>query len=133
MSSSARAHAADAESHTALDWSLNWKCMYFTAVCASAYWWLPPKSLPVLFAMLTVPYIAMAHYDSTYKCDRRLKPTLVPFGRYIFLPFKPADYQEEYSRTMTPEHRRVMDKVDAGTAACCACVLAMYLWARVRD
>lgn len=93
----------------------NWKCVWFTAILAGGYWWLPPRRPLILLALLILPYIAMAWYDYYYQCKQKLKPTLVPFGRTLFLPFKPPDYQAEFS-TMPPQALRTMDSLDHITA-----------------
>ena len=71
--------------------ALNIKCIVFTIALAAGYWFLPPKNLYILIFLIWFPYIALAWYDYSYDCRDKLKPTLVPFGRYIWLPFKPPD------------------------------------------
>lgn len=88
--------------------SLNVKCIVFTAILAGGYWYLPPKNLWVLAFLIWFPYIALAWYDYMYKCQDKLKPTLVPFGRYIWLPFKPPGYKAQ----MTPELETSMRNLD---------------------
>jgi hypothetical protein len=88
--------------------SLNVKCIVFTAILAGGYWYLPPKNFWVLAFLIWFPYIALAWYDYMYKCQDKLKPTLVPFGRYIWLPFKPAEYKAQ----MTPELETSMRNLD---------------------
>lgn len=74
----------------------NIKCVLFTAVIAGGYWYLPHHSLFVLLFLLWFPYIAMAWYDYAYQCEPHLGPTLIPFGQYFWLPFKPPSYKAEY-------------------------------------
>ena len=93
----------------------NWKCVWFTALVAGGYWWLPPKRLWILFVLLIVPYIAMTWYDYRYQCKQKLKPTLVPFGRTLFLPFKPPEYQQEFA-SLPPEAIDAMDRLDHAAA-----------------
>jgi hypothetical protein len=93
----------------------NVKCIVFTALVAGGYWVAPPKNKAVLGFLLWAPYIAMAYYDYLYDCRNRLQPTPLPFGRTLFLPFKPADYQARYA-ALTPEQKAVMDRVDRSTA-----------------
>ena len=65
----------------------------------------------MLFRSLWFPYIALAWYDYTYECKSKLGPTPVPFGRYIWLPFKPPGYKKEYENL--PEYKKgIMDNVD---------------------
>jgi hypothetical protein len=92
----------------------NLKCVVFTAIIAGGYWWLPPKNPWVLALLLWLPYTAMAWYDELYGCQRKLSPTVVPFGRTLWLPFKPPEYQRKFD-AMPPEAIRVMDAVDAWT------------------
>jgi hypothetical protein len=90
--------------------AFNIKCIVFTALLAGGYWYLPPKKLFVLFFLLWFPYIAMAWYDYAYQCHG-LKPTIVPFGRYMWLPFKPQDYQAEFTK-LSDSQVRSMDRLD---------------------
>ena len=66
--------------------AFNLKCIVFTAAVAGGYWWLPPRSWWVLLMLLWLPYVAMAWYDYMYDCRDKMGPTLVPFGRWLFLP-----------------------------------------------
>lgn len=76
--------------------ALNIKCVIFTLLIAGGYWYLPPKSIPVLVALLYFPYLALAWYDYIYKCEYKLQPTIFPFGRWLYLPFKPQEYKDAY-------------------------------------
>ena len=89
----------------------NMKCILFTAAIAGGYWFLPPKNFWVLFFWLWFPYIALAWYDYSYNCRDKLGPTVVPFGRYLWLPFKPQGYKDEFNK-MADEQIQVMNKVD---------------------
>lgn len=89
----------------------NIKCVIFTAMLAGGYWFLPPKNYFVLFFLLWFPYIAMAWYDYMYECRDKLGPTIVPFGRYMWLPFKPPQYQAEYNK-MSESQIGLMSRVD---------------------
>jgi hypothetical protein len=91
--------------------AFNLKCIIFTAVLAGGYWYLPHKNLWVLLFLLWFPYIALAWYDYGYDCKNKLEPTVVPFGRLFWLPFKPPGYKDEFDK-MEPEKIAVMDKVD---------------------
>lgn len=79
---------------------LNIKCIIFTAFLAGGYWYLPPKNLYVLIFLLWFPYIALAWYDYMYKCSPAISPTLVPFGQYAWLPFKPPTYKKEFAEDL---------------------------------
>jgi hypothetical protein len=91
--------------------ALNLKCIIFTFILAAGYWFAPHKNLWVLAFLIWSPYIALAWYDYSYKCQDKLKPTIVPFGRYIWLPFKPPGYKEEFDK-LEPEKIQAMDKLD---------------------
>lgn len=108
--------------------SFNLKCIVFTAVVAGGYWWLPPRTWWALALLLWLPYVAMAWYDHTYDCRDKLGPTAVPFGRWLFLPFKPQGYKREYGKmaqaqldTMTQ-----LDHVTAWTALAAVAALVLY-------
>jgi len=88
----------------------NIKCIIFTALLAGGYWFLPPKNTFVLLLLLWLPYIAMAWYDYAYQC-RSLKPTIVPFGRFLWLPFKPQPYKDEFEK-MADTQIQAMDNLD---------------------
>jgi hypothetical protein len=89
----------------------NLKCILFTAVLAGGYWYLPPKRLWILVFLLWFPYIALAWYDWSYGCQSKLMPTAVPFGRYVWLPFKPPGYKQAYE-DLPVEKKAIMDRVD---------------------
>ena len=91
--------------------SLNVKCIIFTAILAAGYWFAPHKNLWVLAFLLWFPYIALAWYDYMYDCRDKLKPTLVPFGRAIWLPFKPPGYKAEFEK-MPADQIAAMNKLD---------------------
>jgi hypothetical protein len=110
--------------------SFNLKCIVFTAGVAGGYWYLPPRSRWVLALLLWLPYVAMAWYDYRYDCQDKMQPTLVPFGRYLFLPFKPAGYRAEYGK-MAQAQIDAMARVDHVVAwsAVAACAAGL-LWLR---
>ena len=89
----------------------NIKCIIFTIIIAGGYWYLPHKNYLVLILLLWLPYILLAWYDYSYNCQDKMMPTIIPFGRYIFLPFKPKGYQDEYKK-LPPEAIRAMDTLD---------------------
>jgi hypothetical protein len=91
--------------------ALNIKCIIFTAILAAGYWFAPHKNLWVLSFLIWFPYIALAWYDYSYKCQDKLKPTLVPFGRYIWLPFKPPGYKKAFDE-LPPEQIQAMNTLD---------------------
>lgn len=91
--------------------SWNLKCIVFTAMIAGGYWYLPYRNKYVLLFLLWLPYVALAWYDYAYDCKDKMQPTLFPYGRHIFLPFKPAGYKQEFNK-LPPEQIRSMDKLD---------------------
>jgi len=90
---------------------LNIKCIIFTVFIAGGYWWLPKKNWIVLFFLLWLPYIVLAWYDYVYQCQYKMQPTLIPFGRYAFLPFKPPDYKKAFNELPTSA-KNDMDRLD---------------------
>ncbi len=91
--------------------SFNLKCVLFSAAVAGGYWYLPPKNLAVLAFLLWSPYLALAWYDYAYDCRDKLQPTVVPFGRYLWLPFKPPGYRRAFDK-MAAAQKTTMDRVD---------------------
>lgn len=89
----------------------NIKCIIFTILIAAGYWYLPPKNLYVLLFLLWSPYVALAWYDYAYDCKDKMMPTLFPYGRYIYLPFKPAGYKAEFEK-MPEEQIQAMNRLD---------------------
>jgi hypothetical protein len=90
---------------------LNPKCIIFSLVLAIGYWFSPHKSIPVLVALLYFPYLALAWYDYYYKCENKLEPTIFPFGRWLYLPFKPPDYKKRYDE-LPPEYKDTIVRWD---------------------
>jgi hypothetical protein len=99
----------------------NMKCVLFTAALSGGYWFLPAKNKGILLFLFWAPYIAMTYYDYLYDCQNKLAPTPIPFGRYIWLPFKPEGYKEAF-KDLSPEQIATMDQVDhvAGWSAAIA-------------
>jgi hypothetical protein len=91
--------------------ALNAKCVVFSLLIASGYWYLPQKSLPVLVALLYFPYLALAWYDYVYQCKYKLKPTIFPLGRWLYLPFKPKEYKDSYEN-LSQESKQTIAKWD---------------------
>lgn len=88
--------------------SFNWKCVIFTFILAGGYWYLPHRNPWILAFLIWFPYLALAWYDYSYGCKNKIKPNMVPFGRYIWVPFKPKEYQEEFKKLPTEP----MDRLD---------------------
>jgi hypothetical protein len=106
--------------------ALNIKCVIFTLVVAGGYWYSPPKNKYILLFLLWLPYVSMAWYDYAYNCKDKMQPTLFPFGRYIFLPFKPQGYKNEFEK-MTKEHIKAMDQLDHIVAYTLIAGIAIYI------
>lgn len=111
--------------------SFNLKCIVFTAAVAGGYWWLPRRSWWVLLTLLWLPYVAMAWYDYAYDCRDKMGPTLVPLGRYLFLPFKPPGYKAEFDK-MAQAQKDTMNRLDhaVGWTALIALLAAVAVTAR---
>jgi hypothetical protein len=92
-----------------LPWNV--KCVIFTSLVAGGYWYLPPKNLIVLVLLLWLPYVSMAWYDYMYGCHFKMQPTVFPFGRWIFLPFKPPGYKDAYD-ALPQDQKNVIYRVD---------------------
>jgi hypothetical protein len=89
----------------------NIKCIIFTVLIAGGYWFLPPKNWIILIFLLWLPYIALAWYDYSYDCRDKMQPTIFPFGRWIFLPFKPQGYKDQFDKLSSEEIHK-MDYFD---------------------
>lgn len=89
----------------------NLKCVLFSLFLALGYWFAPHKNKWILAFLVWFPYIALAWYDYSYNCQDKIQPTVVPFGRYMWLPFKPQGYKDEYEK-LDPETKQVMKDVD---------------------
>lgn len=83
----------------------------FTALLSAGYWFAPHKNLLVLIFLLWFPYIALSWYDYAYACRDKLDPTVVPFGRMFWLPFKPKGYKDEFHK-MADDQIQTMNRVD---------------------
>ena len=92
----------------------------------------PPRNIIILFFLLWFPYIALAWYDYSYDCKDKLQPTMIPFGRYIFLPFKPPGYKQEYDK-LPPAAIKDMDTLDHITLwTILVMVIVSYYYYRIR-
>ena len=89
----------------------NIKCIIFTLIIALGYWYLPQKNTLILIFLLWFPYIALAWYDYSYKCQYKIEPTIIPFGRYFWLPFKPRGYKDKFNK-LPPRAIHAMDTLD---------------------
>ena len=55
--------------------ALNLKCIIFTVLLASGYWYLPSRNKYVLAALAYFPYLTLAWYDWIYACQHNFGPT----------------------------------------------------------
>lgn len=116
--------------YTGRPFAFNVKCIVFTLVIAGGYWYVPPKNLWVLGALLWLPYVAMAWHDHLYRCADKMGPTLFPLGRYIFLPFKPPGYRDEYNK-MAQHQKDIMSTMDHAIAWALLVALGIALFSLV--
>jgi hypothetical protein len=65
-------------------------------IASVVIWKIPTKNKYWLVVTLYLPYLIMAWYDYLLDCKFRMNPTVFPFGRWIYLPFKPPPYKEKY-------------------------------------
>ena len=89
----------------------NLKCIIFTIIIAGGYWYLPYHNIFILIFLLWLPYVSLAWYDYSYDCRDKMQPTIIPFGRYIFLPFKPSGYKAQFKK-LSNEQIQTMDRLD---------------------
>ncbi len=113
--------------------SLNIKCIVFTLLIAGGYWYLPPKKLWILVALLYFPYLALAWYDYVYDCRiGLLQPTIFPFGEYVYLPFKPPDYKERYEKLPQEKKDRMKEYGRLVAAIIIGVVLTILAYTRLK-
>lgn len=65
-------------------------------IASAAVWSVPTGNKYWLIVLLYLPYLIMAWYDYAINCRFRMNPTVFPFGRWIYLPFKPPSYKRKY-------------------------------------
>ena len=73
-----------------------WTPLMYASLMVILFKYLPPKNKYILIAALYFPYLMLAWYDYLANCRFRMNPTIFPFGRWVYLPFKPPPYQERY-------------------------------------
>ena len=91
--------------------ALNLKCVVFSLITASSYWYLPPRNKWVLLSTLYFPYLLMAWYDHRYGCTHdQLRPTYLSL---FYKWFKPKDSKQiEQFEEWCPEIKRKVLLVD---------------------
>lgn len=77
---------------------LNPKCLVFSLAIILVYYLPHPKTVAhnivMIFLLGTSSYILIAWYDMLYRCDDRLKPTLLG---WFSKGFKPKEYSDQYN------------------------------------
>lgn len=103
----------------------NLKCIIFSLVLASGYWFLPKRNKWILLALLYFPYLAIAWYDYYYACQRDLGPT------YLALFYKDLKPQEsdqiQTYKNWCPKWKRRIFAVDTFIVLLLV-VLAVPFW-----
>ena len=61
------------------------------------FYYIPKRNKIVMAFLLYLPYFLLAWYDFFMNCRFRMQPTILPFGRYIYLPIKPNPYKKRYA------------------------------------
>lgn len=74
----------------------------------------------------------MAWYDYMYTCKDQIEPTALPFGRLIFLPFKPKGYKDKFN-ALPKEKIEIMNRVDHVAGWTIIIGILTYLIARNRS
>lgn len=90
--------------------AINLKCIVFTVVLASGYWFLPCRNKFVLIALLYFPYVVLAWYDYWYDCRRNMGPTYLA-NFYDFLKPPESDQIQQYKQ-MSPKWKKRILIVD---------------------
>ena len=65
-------------------------------ILSLVFYYLPKKNKFAMAFLLYLPYFVLAWYDFLMNCKFRMQPTIFPFGRFIYLPFKPAPYKKRF-------------------------------------
>ena len=106
---------------------LNLKCIVFTIVLASGYWFVPKRNKWVLLFLLYFPYLILAWYDHVYICERNMGPTYLSLF-YAWAKPKNSAQIKEYKDWNPVIKKRVL-KVDLAIFVIgLACVPAFLKW-----
>jgi len=65
-------------------------------IASVVLWKVPTRNKYWLVVLLYLPYLIMAWYDYLLNCNFRMNPTIFPFGRWVYLPFKPPTYKRKF-------------------------------------
>lgn len=105
--------------------SVNLKCIVFTALLASGYWYLPPKNKFVLVSLAYFPYLAIAWYDWIYGCKHNFGPTYLA---HFYAWGKPQNSSQiQIYKNWAPSIKRRVQIVDLGVAVIILLLLPKFL------
>jgi hypothetical protein len=90
--------------------AVNLKCIVFTALLASGYWFLPNRNKYVLAALCYFPYLALAWYDYIYECKHNFGPTYL--ARFYSWAKPQSSRQIQIYKNWAADIRRKVDTVD---------------------
>lgn len=94
--------------------ALNLKCIVFTLLLASGYWYLPSRNKYVLAALAYFPYLALAWYDWIYACQHNFGPTYLA---HFYSWAKPqGSRQIKIYKNWAPEIKQKVQFVDISIA-----------------
>ena len=71
------------------------------SILSLAFYYLPKKNKIAMAFLLYLPYFLLAWYDFLMNCKFRMQPTLFPFGRFVYLPFKPPPYKKRFDNLIS--------------------------------
>jgi hypothetical protein len=107
--------------------AVNLKCIVFTALLASGYWFLPNRNKYVLAGLCYFPYLALAWYDYIYECKHNFGPTYL--ARFYAWAKPQSSRQIQIYKNWAPDIKRKVDMVDlAVLIALLALVPAFVTW-----
>ncbi len=105
--------------------ALNLKCIIFTGLLASGYWYLPARNKYVLVALLYFPYLAMAWYDWIYACKHNFGPTYLA---HFYSWAKPQNSKQiEIYKKWAPSIKKTVQNVDIAVVVCLLILLPFFL------
>lgn len=90
--------------------AVNLKCIVFTILLASGYWFLPNRNKYVLAALSYFPYLALAWYDYIYECKHNFGPTYL--ARFYSWAKPQSSRQIQIYKNWATDIKRRVDLVD---------------------
>ena len=103
----------------------NVKCIVFTILLASGYWFLPSRNKWVLVALAYFPYLALAWYDWLYKCQHNFGPTYLA---HFYSWAKPQNSRQiKIYNNWNPQIKQRVAFVDIFVALCLLALLPVFL------